>query len=302
MDAETVNIPDSRSEVAFEAGTLTYKLIGERVPDGEPVTIVLPGHGGGIASHGRLAEAIHDRLHQQAIVTNLAQLKHPADLSRSVLDQEAVGLIELLKNEGLTQAPINFVAHSMGALVIERAAKLAKSMGLDCFDYEKGSRTIFIAPAGTSERENPASLLLRVVASFRNNSPKRAELTADVPASTGEPGASSKVKDLRLLGELGTQHLDYPALNELGLKPAIIFYPDDRVFPWSQIARNPKHIEMLMESADGLMEPSGTLDKPSSSAFHPAKADHYSVNYNVGPTADSIVDYFTRSRAHPNAL
>jgi len=282
-------------EVVFEGGKLTYKAIGERLSD-KPVTVVLPGHGGGIASHGRLAEAIQSRLGQQTIITNLVSMDEPGSLSEPVIDVEARGLLALLQQEGLANAPVNFVAHSMGALVVERAAEFAKATGYNCFKYERGSRTVFISPAGSIERDKPRKLLARLILkSYPNNKSKREELTAELPASTGQPNTSSKIKDIRLLRELGKKRLSYENLEKSGLKPAIIFYPDDQLFPWDLVAGNPKYIDRIIESADGLFSPSGMIDLPKTSAFNPSQADHYTVNFNVEPTADSIVNYFKSS-------
>lgn len=134
-----------KKEIQFADGRIDYVVFGNRT---SPPILVVPGFGGHLLD---FSKDLHKESKLRVINSGLVDLKlhEQLDPTEWMITKQARALIEIIKAEGLSKTPVFLVGHSMGAIVISKAVELAVAEHMTCFDYEKGSRAVFLAPAGS---------------------------------------------------------------------------------------------------------------------------------------------------------
>lgn len=158
----------------------------------------------------------------------------------SIVDHHAEALLAILNAEALSDQSVDVITHSFGSLVLARAADLAKERGLKCFDEKEGSHTIFVAPAGTNEKENLFTLGYRwgrFIVREANPLPIGNFYTKELDPSgemlkAGQKNANAdKVKTLKEVGSVIKKEKMYKRLGEAGVRPYIIGFSNDVLMP-----------------------------------------------------------------------
>jgi hypothetical protein len=117
-------------------------------------------------------------------------------------------------------------------------AELAKERGIKALDADEGSMSIFLAPAGANKDEklllSKGSLAGRFVFKFLLRDAK--ENKKFDPSGVGKRRAAKNlvrnpVKTGKEIWYLSKKESTYSKLGELGLKPAVVVFPDDVLQP-----------------------------------------------------------------------
>lgn len=238
--------------VDYDGGTVDYSVVGT---DGEhnPVVIV-PGFTIGRLVQRNFASTLSREGSRQVIFSEQPDFTDKA----LPLDNHAEALLAILQNEGLSYRPVDFVTHSMGSLIFARAAELAKERGLSAFDKDGGSRAVFIAPAGSNAKENLIYLGGRFANFMAKARPYDKEL--DPTGDWMKEGASNflrhKSKTAKEVLALSKKEKIYQRLGSLGIKPFIIGYSNDSLFPHSTFEST---VNKHGETIEGYAVPVDTL-------------------------------------------
>lgn len=231
-----VSSSEQPKHIRYFGGSIEYSVL-ESTSEGNPVVIV-PGFTEGRFVLRNFAETFRGLADRTVVFPDQPVLSEKSRIS--VLDQHAKALLAIIDNENLEDKPVDFIAHSFGAMVVARAAELATELGITSFDSEKGSHTVFIAPAGTNDRENLAYLggrWLEFMSSEANPVPiiniqtKELDPTGEM-LKAGQKNATANIaksaKEVRILAK---KKRIYAGLGNAGLKPFVFGYASDRLFP-----------------------------------------------------------------------
>ncbi len=151
-----------------------------------------------------------------------------------IIDQHAEALLAVLQEENKTQRPVDIIAHSLGSLVAVRMAELAKQRGLNIFESESGSHTVFISPAGSNDNENLGFLAGRFAKFMVNGLKYGKELdpTGEMMKAGTKNFLETPVnKTAREVHALRKKQYVYKKLGDLGIKPFVFGYAADDMFP-----------------------------------------------------------------------
>ena len=257
----------------YTGGTVDYSVI-EGSSRHNPVLIV-PGFTGGRVALGGFAHELNYEGDREVIYSNQPVLDKQAKNELSIIDHHAQAILSIIKNEGLEDSPVDFVTHSMGAITAVRAAELAKFQGIRSFDSSQGSHAVFIAPAGSNDKENvfylsgrwlkfitkdtfykgqldPTGEMSRAgVKNFWNDPSKTAkeiwELRKKAENSRGNTTKTDKeIRESRKKIDI------YNYLGEWGLKPFVLGFASDSMYPDKVVG---KVLENAGESLSGYAVP-----------------------------------------------
>lgn len=230
------NSSEQSKQTEYSGGNIEYSVL-KSVSDGNPV-IIVPGFTEGRFVLRNFAETFHELGSRTVVFPEQPTFKNESKIS--ILDQHAEALLSIINNENLDDEPVDFLAHSFGAIVVARAAELAKERGITSFDSEKGSHTVFIAPAGTNDNENLAYLggrWLKFINSEANPVPiiniqtKELDPTGEM-LKAGQKNATANIaKTVKEVRVLAKKERIYAGLGDAGLKPFVFGYASDRLFP-----------------------------------------------------------------------
>lgn len=233
--AENKNSQSVHKETDYPGGHIEYAVAGLSNEKHNPVFVV-PGFTEGQAVLKDFAETLSEQGERQVIYPDQPELKD----KKPVLDHHAEALLAIIDNEGYGDRPVDIIAQSFGALVAVRAAELAKERGLKCLDAGQGSNSVFIAPAGSNDKENLLYLggrWLKFVNREAHPIPALSTLTKELDpsgefAKAGQKNVMADLpKTVKEVLELSRKESIYSKLGELGLKPHIFGYASDVMYP-----------------------------------------------------------------------
>lgn len=215
----------------YEGGKVDYSVIGETT-DHNPVVLV-PGFTIGRLVQRDFANTLHEEGDRQVIFSEQPNFSWKPSM-KPVVDRHAEALLAIIETEGLNEKPVDFIAHSFGAIIFTRAAELAKERGVASFNGEFGSRAVFIAPAGTNKREGIIRLGPRFIKFMKNGAPLGKELDPDGEwMKAGMKNARSRpLKTLKEVGVLRKKEAIYNRLGAMGIKPSLLGYESDDLMPF----------------------------------------------------------------------
>jgi hypothetical protein len=257
--------------VEYPGGRIDYELIGNSVESEHNPIVVIPGYGRGMVGYRELGKGLSQDGERTTVVVDQPhwsakeQVKFGKLGGLSALDHQAEALLAVIKDINLQNRPVDFVAHSFGAVILERAAELAHERGLDMtpFDSEKGSHSIFVAPAGTIEGEKVMKLIGRFGASKKQSAANNRRGNDQYKEVNDEGKRYTKYtpKTIREAVILGKTAISYKDLGTYGLKPFILGFPEDRVSVHGLMAPT---LEQNAEHVSGYsmpLSPEGTHDE-----------------------------------------
>jgi pimeloyl-ACP methyl ester carboxylesterase len=233
--AENKNSQPIQVETDYPGGEVDYAVIGSPSDIHNPV-VIIPGFTEGQTVLKRFAETLSEKGEREVIYPDQPVIKD----KKPIIDHHAEALLAIIENEGYGDRPVDIIAQSFGALVAVRAAELAKERGLKCLDAERGSNSVFIAPAGSNDNENLLYLggrWIKFVNREAHPIPALSALTKELDpdgsmAKAGQKNVMASLpKTIKEVIELSRKENIYSKLGELGLKPHIFGYASDVMYP-----------------------------------------------------------------------
>jgi pimeloyl-ACP methyl ester carboxylesterase len=236
----------------YSGGTVDYSVL-EGSSRHNPV-IVVPGFTGGRVTLGGFAHELNYEGNRDVIYSEQPVLSKSIKNDLSVIDHHAQAILSIIKNEGLEDGPVDFVTHSMGAMTAVRAAELAELENIRSFDFDQGSHTVFIAPAGSNDKENLFFLGGRWAKFITKNTFYRRQLdpTGEMAKADLKNFRRDPAKTVREIWELRKKSDIYSYLGRLGLKPFVLGFANDSMYPDKVIG---KVLEAAGESLSGYAVP-----------------------------------------------
>ncbi len=239
MSKETLkNTPEQEKSIEYAGGSIDYSVIGDT--DNPNPILIIPGFTEGRFVMRNFASELSQVGHRKVIFPDQPVPDKNRKSKMSIIDQHASALLEIIKSEGLSDRPLDIIAHSFGSLVAVRLAEMAKDQGLTCFESEQGSHSLFISPAGSNDKENLVRLggrWLKFVKREANPTPVFSHLTRTLDPTgemlkAGQKNAKANLaKTLEEIIALSKKEKIYGDLGRLGLKPHIFGYANDTLYP-----------------------------------------------------------------------
>ena len=252
MSKEVLASPSEETKnTEYPGGTVEYSVLGAS-SDKSPV-IIVPGFTESRFVLRDFAETLHEQSGREVIFPDQPVFGKKTKLS--ALDHHAEALLSIIGFERLSKHPVDFITHSFGSLVAARAAELAKERSITSFDSEKGSHTVFIAPAGSNNKESLLYLggrWLKFIQREANPTPLFSSLTKELDPTgemlkAGQKNANANMaKTIEEVLVLVQKERIYKNLGDLGLRPFVFAYAKDVLVPHKVIKT------VLEENADRL--------------------------------------------------
>lgn len=216
----------------YEGGKVDYSVVGE-ITDHNPVVLV-PGFTVGRLVQRDFANTLHEEGDRQVIFSEQPNFSWKPSM-KPVVDRHAEALLAIIEKEGLGNQPVDFVTHSFGSIIFTRAAELAKERSLNCFDSVSGSRAVFIAAAGTNEKEDIVKLSHRFAKFMVNGMPYGKELdpTGDWMKAGTKNFIKRPLKTAKEVNILRKKENIYTKLGQMSIKPSFIGFNGDDLMPFS---------------------------------------------------------------------
>lgn len=215
----------------YYAGSVDYVVTGTPNPGRNRIMLV-PGYTEGFVALGDFARALCDDNRHQVVLTDQPRAK-----SKNVLDVQAEAILQIIEDNGWQDEPMDFVSHSMGAIITMRAAELAKLRRWKCFDSKAGSRSIFIAPAGMYDQESIRKITPRYLKLLGQISSGDKKLDKTIANNGIKEFFDKPIQHSReALGPVIHERIVSGYLGEIGLKPTVFVYPEDPMYPHEIIA------------------------------------------------------------------
>lgn len=234
--SEAINKPEQiqaeRQEIAeYNGGKVDYSVVGE-MTEHNPVVLV-PGFTISRLVQRDFANTLSEQGKREVIFLDQPELQRKPKQKLSAVDHQAEALLAVIEKEGLSNRPLDFVAHSFGSIVLTRAAEIAHERNLAVFDGAEGSKVVFIAPAGSNKWENIAYLGGRFGHFMVGGQPYGKELdpTGDWMKAGMDNFFKNPAKTAKEIIHLSKRERIYSGLGGLGIKPFIIGYPGDYLYP-----------------------------------------------------------------------
>jgi pimeloyl-ACP methyl ester carboxylesterase len=224
---------ESSRAAIYDGGHVEYSVIG--TSDGSHnAVIIIPGFTGGRLALRDFARTLSEEGDREVILPDqpvIASSKLP------VLDAHAEALLSVIESEGLIDEPVDFIAHSFGSIIAARAAELAKQRGIKSLDSNLGSHMVFIAPAGSNDKESLARLGGRWAKFIVQDTFYRGELDPDGTMSKAGvknffSSPSKTVKEIAVLSKKEGKEDAYASFGKVGLRPYILSYARDDLYPY----------------------------------------------------------------------
>lgn len=230
----------------YPGGKVEYSVVGDK-GEQNPVLMV-PGFTIGKLVQRDFANSLHELGNREVIFSDQPVIDKDSKKNLSALDLQAEAILAILKQQGLEHQPVDFIAHSFGSLITARAAELAAERGITSFDSKRGSHSVFIAPAGSNENENIFYLGGRFAKFMTKSIPYGREL--DPTGGWMKAGTKNFTKNLRKTTKeilvLKEKEQIYKKLGRLGLKPHVLGFASDDLYPHKTIGSTAeKHGEAL---------------------------------------------------------
>jgi hypothetical protein len=222
--------------VEYDGGSIQYVLFGEPSTEHNPIAVV-PGYTEGLVALHNFARDLADDGDRQVLITEQPDVDH-SNQKLDPIEHLAESWLSTIKVNGWQNRPVDVVAHSLGAIVFERAAALAYSREWKCFDITNGSKSIFLAPAGTNASESLASMTPRYIKLLQTivaGSELRNAVKSDNGIEILMAGTNNMIQQPRKyfkeVGPILRHRINYvDLLGKAGLKPFILGYNKDQLF------------------------------------------------------------------------
>lgn len=223
---------EQNKKASFPGGSIEYS-VSEGEANSRPI-VVVPGFTEGRIVLQDFANSLNELSRREVIVSEQPQLTQS---KQPIIDHHAEALLAVISAEGLMDVPVDFIAHSLGAPILIRAAELAQERGIKAFDAEHGSHTIFIAPAGSNQDENILKLGGRF-AKFMAKPPyygKELDPTGEFMKAGTINFFDQPKKTAKEIVALSKKEKLYKELARVGLRPFIFSYANDDMYPYKTI-------------------------------------------------------------------
>jgi len=307
--AENKNRQINRS-AEYSGGSVGYSILEGSV-EHNPI-LIIPGFTGGRTALSEFANALNKESGREVIYSDQPVFGKQPKVKLSAINHQAEAILAIIKTEGMEDIPFDVITHSFGSMIAVKAAELAKEQGIMAFDTSEGSHTIFIAPGGTNDRENLAFLGGRWVKFLAKDTFYRGQLDptgemskAGVKNFWSDPSKTAKeILALRKKDEI------YAHLGDLGLKPFILGFANDSIYPHKVIEN------VLQDNAESLsgyavpvdsgvigaanfksfVKKSGLSVKEAKEAWahHYRNANHADLQYHPERTVKAILQIINR--------
>jgi pimeloyl-ACP methyl ester carboxylesterase len=251
---ENQNLPIQEKSADYIGGTIEYSIVGYS-NNNQPVLIV-PGFTEGRFVLQDFAEALSEQGNCLVLFPDQPILERKQAGKMSVIDQHANALLKIIEAENLSDQPIDIITHSFGSLIAARMAELAKEQGYSTLDSNKGSRSVFIAPAGSNSKENLLYHGGRWAKFMARSLPygKELDLTSEMMKAGAKNLLSNPLKTSKEVVGLGKKEKIYKGLGKSGLRPFILGYAADDMYPHKVIE------SVIQENGDNLVGYSMPID------------------------------------------
>ena len=168
---------------------------------------------------------------------------------RDATYSQAINNLAVLEQEGLVDGPVDVIAHSHGALVLQEMVRIARQREQTTFN---GSNVVMLAPAGSNADENLVKLGVR----FGHNLVSEARTDKDFPDPDGEmlkAGAKTLTANISRtvleVWELARRRVDYRDLASVVANLMVLSYAEDRLFP-DRVHASTMHDTMVATNQD----------------------------------------------------
>lgn len=215
----------------YAGGSVDYSILEgdiERRP-----FLIIPGFTGGRVALQNFATELNVESRRKVILPEQPSLAKHSKNQLAIINQHAEAILAIIKNEGLDDMPIDVITHSLGAVIAIKAAELAQAQGIRSFRSSEGSHAIFVAPAGSNDRENLFFLGGRWAKFIAKDTFYRPEL--DPTGRMAKAGFKNFTKDpaktSKEILELRKKSSVYSQLGAAGLRPFILGYANDSMYP-----------------------------------------------------------------------
>lgn len=216
----------------YIGGKIEYSVVGKS-SEHNPV-ILIPGFTVGRLVQRDFAITLSEQGEREVIFSEQPTFTRKPS-RKPAIDRHAEALLAIIEAQRLENRPVDFIAHSFGSIVFSQAAELAKERGLTSFDSDKDSHAVFIAAAGTNDKENIVALGSRFAKFMWNGMPLGKKLDPDgewMKAGT-KNFIKRPVKTGKEINVLRQKEKIYTKLGEMGIKPAFLGYPSDDLMPFA---------------------------------------------------------------------
>jgi hypothetical protein len=229
--------PQINKTAEYNGGSVDYSVI-EGSAEHNPILIV-PGFTGGRTALQSFANELNDGSGRQVIFPDQPVLDKQQKNGLPIIDHHALALLSIIKNEKLEDSSVDFITHSLGAMIAVRAAELAKVQGIKSFESREGSHAIFVAPAGSNDKENIIFLGGRWVKFITKDTFYREQLdpTGEMKKAGQKNFSNNLGKTAKEVLELRKKSTIYSYIGDTGLKPFVLGYANDSMFPDKVIRR-----------------------------------------------------------------
>jgi pimeloyl-ACP methyl ester carboxylesterase len=237
--------PTENKSADYINGHIEYSVI-EHPGNQHNAVLIVPGFTEGRFVFDKFASTMSRQGEREVIYPDQPVIAAGRRAKMPVIDHQALALLKIIEQEGLTEQPIDLIAHSFGSKIVFRLAELAKAKRYTCFDSKKGSHSVFISPAGSNPKENLLFLGGRFSRfMYREGNPlPRLNLLARELDPTGEMGRvgwknfrSDKKKTAREVWQLSKKPDIYKHLGSVGLEPHVLGYAKDVMFPYRVVKK-----------------------------------------------------------------
>lgn len=236
MSNETLTVaPEKIKTVEYRGGTIKYKTIGESNPAHHPI-LIIPGYTEGHIALTNFAEQLADERqvlvpeqpNYRSIIKSWSKGRKNAGLS--AVDHQAEAMLAIIEDNDLSKQPVDLVAHSFGALILERAAELAQKRQWTCFDADRGARSVLIAPAGTYDKESLFKITPRFTKLLGAIASNETALNPKIAKNGPKEFISKPIQHTREVWPIARKKIAYDQLANLKLRPFILQYVEDPLY------------------------------------------------------------------------
>lgn len=258
--------------VEYSGGLVDYETVGDFIDQNHNPIVVVPGYARGKVGYRGVGTGLSEQGHRAVVIvdqphwTVSEKIKFGKMGGLSAIDHQAEALLAVLQDSKLDSRPVDFVAHSFGAVILERAAQLAQERGMDMapFDSSKGSHSVFVGPAGSIEGDNFKKMKARFNENIKQSEANNRRGNTDHQDINDEGALYSKknIKTIREALALGKSQISYADLGKYGLKPLVLGFPKDVVASHDLMSSNiAANSEFTSGYAMPISSPEGTHDE-----------------------------------------
>lgn len=278
-------------KIEFAKGKTSYEIIGAKNPERNPY-LYIPGFAGsytGVEGIARELSAGED----EVIVAGQPHRKIAERLKdgsvfsdRDIIDLHADAVLAIIEDQGLTQQPIDVVCHSLGLIILERAAQKSKEKGYTCFESERGSHSYAITPAGLVPDEKLRHMAGRYVKFIAHDAKTAKKYDSDKAIAKANSAVLAK-HPAKTVGEVNALRgqVDIDKLGEVGLKPFMLVMGNDLMYPYKDSNPDKPRGEAgtAIEGGLKLYRPTGEIDAAKAAL---KRSDYNSPDLEVNADPD----------------